>query len=226
MVEVDGGDDGDLGIEDVRRVPRAAEADLDDRDVDRCVGEGGVGERDQHLEEVHPASAGLEGPGVDELDQRCDLVVGGDELLTRDRLARQRDPLTDVVQVRRGEAPRGEPALAQDRVDHPARRRLAVGAGEMDRGVGALRVAGELHDRADAVERRADVVLGGAGQDLLLDLAHPLHLLEVAGRLEGCGIRAAAHDGSPASSSRTIHTLSGSPEPGVSRWVSTNPCLS
>ncbi|CAM5568261.1 hypothetical protein STANM309S_01021 [Streptomyces tanashiensis] len=30
MVEVDGGDDGDGGVDDVRRVPGAAHADLDD----------------------------------------------------------------------------------------------------------------------------------------------------------------------------------------------------
>src|SRR3954452_12158128 len=125
--------------------------------------------------------------------------------------------------MRRGEAPGRQSGLAQDGVDHAARRRLAVRAGEVDRGVVALGVAGELHDRTDAVERRADVALRGAREDLLLDLAHPLHLLEVAGGLEGRGVGATTYADSPPSSSRTIHTLSGRPEPGVSRCVSVNP---
>ena len=93
--------------------------------------------------------------------------------------------------------PVDSPRLAQDRVHHAARRRLAVRAGEVDRRVGPLRVARELHDGTDAVERRADVVLGRAGEDLLLDLAHPLHLLEVARCLEGGGVPAAVHAGLP-----------------------------
>ena len=102
----------------------------------RKAGEGGVGERDEHLEEVHPAATRLERSRVDDVDERSHLVEGGDELLTAGRLARQGDPLTDVVQVRRREATGRQPALAQDRVDHPARRRLAVGPGEVDRRVG------------------------------------------------------------------------------------------
>jgi hypothetical protein len=40
VVQRDRGDDGDAGVDDVGGVPGAAHADLDDRDVDRRLGEG------------------------------------------------------------------------------------------------------------------------------------------------------------------------------------------
>ena len=81
--------DGHLAVGHVGRVPRAAEADLDDGDVDRGVGEGGVAEDHRHHEEVEPLPAGRDRPLVDELDDRLDLVVDLDEALGRDRLARR-----------------------------------------------------------------------------------------------------------------------------------------
>ena len=44
VVEGDRGDDGHLGLDHVRRVPLAADADLDDGDVNRSVGKDRVGE--------------------------------------------------------------------------------------------------------------------------------------------------------------------------------------
>src|SRR5690606_8892797 len=41
VVDTDRGDDGDVRVDDIGRVPGAAHADLDDGDVDRGVREGG-----------------------------------------------------------------------------------------------------------------------------------------------------------------------------------------
>ena len=77
VVERDRGDHGDRAVDDVRRVPGAAHADLDDRDVDRRVGEGRVRHARQHLEEGEPVAL----LGVDHLDVRLDVLVRLDEAL-------------------------------------------------------------------------------------------------------------------------------------------------
>ena len=51
VVESDRRDDGDPRVRHVGGVPGAAHADLDDRDVDRRVGEQRVGHADHDLEE-------------------------------------------------------------------------------------------------------------------------------------------------------------------------------
>jgi hypothetical protein len=104
VVEVDRGDDGDAGVDDVGGVPGAAHADLDDGDVDRGVGEGRVGHAHHDLEEAHRVVAG----GVDHLHVGRDVVVGLDEALGAHRLAVEHDPLAHRLQVRAGEA--GPPA--------------------------------------------------------------------------------------------------------------------
>ena len=67
------------GVGDVGGVPGAAHADLDDRDVDRRVGEGGVGHRGEHLEERQPDVV----PGVDQVEVGRHVVVRRDEPLRR-----------------------------------------------------------------------------------------------------------------------------------------------
>ena len=54
VVQVDGGDDGDVPVDHVGGVPGAAHADLDDGDVHGRVGEGGVRHAGEHLEEGQP----------------------------------------------------------------------------------------------------------------------------------------------------------------------------
>ena len=66
MVERDRRDHGDVARDEVRRVPRAAHAHLEDAERDRLVGEPEVGERGERLEVGHP----LLGPVVDELEER------------------------------------------------------------------------------------------------------------------------------------------------------------
>jgi hypothetical protein len=65
--------------------PTSPHADLDDRDVDRRVGEGGVGHADHDLEEAHRVLAG----GVDHPHVRGDVVVGSRRSARR-RPARRR----------------------------------------------------------------------------------------------------------------------------------------
>ena len=48
MVQADVGDDGDLGVHDVGRVPASEQPDLDDPDVDRLVGEPAERGRGEH----------------------------------------------------------------------------------------------------------------------------------------------------------------------------------
>jgi hypothetical protein len=80
VVEVDRCDHRDVAVGGVRRVPGAAHPDLDDRDVHRRVGEGDEGEHREQLEEGESGVAGCRELGVDEVDERLDLVPGiGDE---------------------------------------------------------------------------------------------------------------------------------------------------
>src|SRR5699024_1323064 len=50
---------------------------------------------------------------------------------------------------------------------------LAVGAGDVDRPVGALRGAEQIDQLRDPIDRRGDLVFRGAGDDLLIDLPLP-----------------------------------------------------
>ncbi len=193
VVEVDRRDDRDRGVDDVRRVPRAAHADLDDRDVDRQVGERGVRDGHEHLEVGHRRAAVDDRAGVDHLDERDHLVVGAEEALRVDRAPTDGDPLEHRVQVRRGEPTGVQAELAQQRLDDPGRARLAVGSGDVDDREGALRVAEQLHDGADPVERGLEVVLGGAGEDRRLHLTHPSVQLEQVRGIALGGIGGRAH---------------------------------
>ena len=79
VVHADVGDDGDLGVDDVGRVPPAEQADLDHRDVDGEVGEPAERRGGDGLE-VRRAHAG----------EHLEIGDGGDllgELLVADRLA-------------------------------------------------------------------------------------------------------------------------------------------
>ena len=73
-------------------------------------------------------------------------------------------------QVRAGEPAGAQAVLADQPLDHARRRRLAVGARDVDDPVRLLRVAQQLHDGERPVERRVDLVLGRARQDPAVDL--------------------------------------------------------
>ena len=108
--------------------------------------------------------------GVDEIEVRRDLVVALDEAARRDLLAVDHDALGDVGQVRAGEAAGAQPERAQQLVDHARGRRLAVRPGEVDRPVGALRVAEQVEQRLDALAGGLHPALAPAGGDRRLDL--------------------------------------------------------
>ena len=67
------------------------------------------------------------------------------------------DPLGRQLQVRAGGAAGAPVQRGEQRVDHARHRRLAVGAGDVDRRVGALRRPEQVHQRRDPGERRLDL---------------------------------------------------------------------
>ena len=134
----------DRAVGDVGGVPRAAHADLDHGRVDRGVGEGGERHPDDRLEERQRVRL----VGVDQLDVRRDVVEGADEGLVVERLAVDADPLAHPLHVRAGEPAGAQVERAQQGVDHPRGGGLAVGAGQVDHRVGALRLAEDLGEGA------------------------------------------------------------------------------
>ena len=105
MVDRDVGDHGHAGLERVGRVPRAAESDLHDGDVDREVREPRVRRRGQHLE-VRRMQVECVLDDRDGAQQVVELVVGDGHPLIR-------DAFVDVFQMRArvrtdGEADRAE----------------------------------------------------------------------------------------------------------------------
>ena len=97
-----------------------------------------------------------------------------DELLVGQRLAVDADPLVHPLEVGAGEPAGAQVERAQQRVDHPAGRGLAVGAGQVDHRVAALRVAEQLDEGPDPVERRLEPGLRPARQQGVLDLGEGL----------------------------------------------------
>ena len=155
VVDADRRDHGDGRVDDVGGVPAPAEADFDDGHVDRGVGERGERHRGDHLELAHrrapPAGLRLL---VDELHERLDLAVGRHVVRRADRPAVDRYAFHGGLQVRADGAAGATAERGEQRVDHPGHRRLAVGAGDVDRRVAALRRAEQLHQRRDAGRAR------------------------------------------------------------------------
>ena len=170
MIQADRRDDRDGGIDDVGRVPPPTEAHLDDRDVDRGVGEGGERHRGDDFELAHRRPAGLVGLLVDELDERFDLAVGVDVGRRADRLAVDGDAFHRGLQVRAGGAAGASMERGEQRVDHPGHRRLAVRAADVDARVTTLRGAQDLHQCRDARGAGLDLGLRPALIEQVLDL--------------------------------------------------------
>ena len=166
MVHGDRREDGHLGVHHVGRVPGATHTDLDNGSVDRGISEGGVRHPDDGLEEGERVVVLL----VDEMCVRRHVVERPDEGLLVEGFAVQADPLGHRLQVRAGEPAGAQPEGHDELLDHPGGRGLAVGAGEVDRGVGALGVAEHLHEGLDAVQGRVEPGLGPAAQQRVLDL--------------------------------------------------------
>jgi hypothetical protein len=109
-------------------------------------------------------------PGVDQIQVRRDLHVRLYEGLGRQRVAVEADPLGDRLQVRAGVAAHPKAEAAQDRVDHPRGGGLAVGAGDQDHRDRPLRVAEDVHQVADPIQRRVELGLRPAGGERRLHL--------------------------------------------------------
>jgi hypothetical protein len=184
VIDGDRGDHGDGPVGDVGAVPGATDPDLDDGHVHRGVGERGERHPGQHLEERQPGLV----PPVHDRQVRQQFLVELDEPPRAERLAVQADPLAHAGQMRAGEQPRTQAPGAQQRVDHPRRRRLAVGPGDVDDRAGPLRVAEQAGQVGDPVQGGVDGVLGSARRDV------PLHLGQGSPVLRVCGV--AGHPGS------------------------------
>lgn len=104
VVQADGRDDHHRGVDDVGGVPPAAEADLDDGDVDRRVGERRKRHRGDDLELAHARAAGRLGLLVDEFDEGFQFAVRLDVEGRADRLAVDGDALHGRLQMRTGRA--------------------------------------------------------------------------------------------------------------------------
>src|SRR4051794_17461854 len=150
MVQADRGDDGDRRLQDIGRIPPPAEAHLHDGDLDRSIGERRECHRGQQLEERHRVVV----PPVHQLGERRHVVVRRRKAGRVQRPAVESDPLSHGLEVRARVAPGTHAELTQQGVDHPSGRRLAVGAGDVDRRVSALWRPKEVEQVGDPVEVR------------------------------------------------------------------------
>ncbi len=149
--------------------------DLDDRDVDGSVGEAGERHRGQHLEVAHPwrsrPRAALR--IVDHLRRRG---MGPRHAAVTNRLGARtarrvenQGALAHVLEVWAGEPSGVQAEGAQQRLDHAGGRGLAVRAGQVHHGVGALRVGEQVEHPTDPVEARLEHRLRPAGGQRRLD---------------------------------------------------------
>lgn len=173
MVQVDGRHDGHGGVRDAGGVPRAAEADLDDGDVDGGLRERLVGEPDHDLEERHADA--VDAVGVHHLDQGQHVADELGEPLAGDGLPVDADAFGEVLEVGAGEPAHAQAEGEQELFDHDGRAALAVGAGDLDDGVPALRRAQQVGEGADAREAGADAMLGPPGLQFGDDVGVRLH---------------------------------------------------
>ena len=152
MVEIDGGDDRDVAVGGVRRVPRTAHADLDHRDVDGCVGERDEREHCQQFEEGERGVAGCLQLCIHELDERLDLVPRVGDRRVGDGLAVDHDPLGETGEMRTREQARSQAVCPHEALDDPARGRLAVRSRDVDDAIGALRVVEQFEHAPRALD--------------------------------------------------------------------------
>ena len=183
VVHIDRGDHRHRSGHHIGGVPAPTETGLDDRDIDRGVGEGGEGHRGEHLELAHPRTVGRFGLLVDKFDEGFDLAVGRHVLRWRDRLSVDRDALGRRLQVRAGGAAGAPVQRDQQGIDDARHRCLAVGTGDVDRRIRALRRTEQLHQGRDAGRARFDLGLRPTLVEQVLDLQQCRDL--VGSRLRG-----------------------------------------
>ena len=172
MIKINRGHHSDTGIGHIRGIPGTAQADLDDRDIHRCIGERGVRHRSDDLEEGHLDAVDL--ALINECDVRLDLTPHLVEALVGDRLAVNRDPLRHTHHVRAGESAGAQTIGPQQRFDHRSGAALAVRPGQMDDGIHPLGIAQEFGQRPDPPQAGCDTMFrpatGERGDDFGMSL--------------------------------------------------------
>ena len=143
MVDADGRDDRDRGVDHVGGVPSPAEPDLHDRHVDRGVGERGESHCGDDLELAQTRARLPEGARlrllVDKFDEGLDFTVGSHVSPRTDRHAVNGNSFHRRLQVRTGGAPGAPGQRDQQRVHHPGHRCLAICSTDMNRWITELR---------------------------------------------------------------------------------------
>ncbi len=140
------GDHGYEAVGHVRGVVATEETDLDHGDVHGLLGEPGERGRGDQLE-----------PGRLALDEGLDrgqLVEHARQVLVRDRSAVPPDSLVQGFEMRAGVEADGQAMAPQDRLQHPGRGALPVRPGEVDDGVGGLRVTQDPDQGPHPVQRQ------------------------------------------------------------------------
>src|SRR5690606_6718880 len=129
VLEVDPGEDGHVGVDDVGGVQATAQAHLDHRRVDRLIGEEGEGRRSRQLEigEPDPLVALLEDVGE---SRHVGHRLG--ELLGCGVAAQDAEPFFDRYEMGGYVRPGVQPVGEQEQSRNPGGRRLPVGAGHVD----------------------------------------------------------------------------------------------
>ncbi len=136
VVQVDAGDDGDVGIDDVDGIQASAQADFEhDRVQPRLREEAQNGQRGEFkIRQRHIAARGFDG-----LELRDEVLVGGD-------LAVDAGTLVEVDEVRRGVQAHLVASRKQDGLEHGTGGTFAVGAAdhEFDAGQRQLHAVRDL----------------------------------------------------------------------------------
>lgn len=154
VVEVDGGDDGEDGIDDVGGVETAAHAGFEDHGVDGLGAEEQVGHGGDGLE--------IAGVHVDETTRDelfggfMDFVEGGGEVGDRDGKARDADAFGGFDEVGGGIDAGADAGDAKGGFDHGADGAFAVGAGDVDGAKGAVGEGEGGEEGLDAFEAEFD----------------------------------------------------------------------
>jgi hypothetical protein len=147
MVERDVGDNRDERVEHVGPIELAANADLDDGEIDLFLGEIHERDRQQRLV-VRGATVGT----GDDLDRRHQLAEDIGEAVRRDRQPVDPRPLGHRREMRLHVQPGLLPGGLHDRGDHRRRRTLPAGPADVDRHVPLVRVADRRQECPHPIE--------------------------------------------------------------------------
>lgn len=174
VVDVDRREHRDVAVGGVRGVPLPTHAHLEHEHVDRRIGHGDERQHGQQFEERQRSiTRGFE-LGIDDVDERLDLVPRIRDGLIGDGLAVDHDPLGEALQMWAREQSRAQIVRPQEALDHPRGRRLAVRTRDVHDAVRALRVIEEREDAGGALLARLHPALSGAAQQGLVDGIRPV----------------------------------------------------